>query len=86
MWRLVFTPRARKDLLKIEKSEAIRIVEKLKSCLENPESHFVQLSRPYAEYWKLRVGDYRAIAVLEYSTQTVEVRRAGHRKNIYRQL
>ena len=84
MWKALFTPRARKDLIKLEREHASRILEKIKKTLENPETHYKELgSRGYR---KLRIGDYRVIAVLDFSGKVVDVRRVGHRRNIYKKI
>ncbi len=36
--------------------------------------------------YKLRVGDYRAIADISQKNKTIQVTLIGHRKNIYRNL
>lgn len=33
--------------------------------------------------WRVRVGDYRVIYLIEDKIKVVEVRKAGHRKDIY---
>lgn len=35
---------------------------------------------------RLRVGDYRALFIIDDDTQAVHVRRCGHRTDIYRRL
>ncbi len=84
MWRLIFTKRAERDLLGLEKSIAKRIVEKLEETAANPEHHFQKLVA--APYYKLRIGDYRAIVVLVPQQQLIDVRRIGHRRNIYKNI
>ncbi|HZX34043.1 MAG TPA: type II toxin-antitoxin system RelE/ParE family toxin [archaeon] len=81
MWQLLFTARARKDLLSLEKPVAERIISKLEQASADPQKAFSKLSG--FQYYKLRVGDYRVIAFLDFSMKVVEVRRIGHRKNIY---
>ena len=83
MWRTVFTKRARKDLLALEKQTMKRIAAKLEKARENPRRSFSQLAD--SDYCKLRIGDYRVIAVLT-EEKTIEIRRIGHRKNIYNKV
>ncbi len=60
MWQLLFTKRARKDLLALEQDVAKRIVARLEKVAENPLHYFSKLvGSPYS---KLRAGDYRIIA------------------------
>lgn len=35
------------------------------------------------EIWRIRVGDYRIIYLIEDTIKIVEIRKIGHRKDIY---
>ena len=37
-------------------------------------------------YHKIRAGDYRAIVMLGHQKEVVDVRRIGHRRNIYEKI
>ncbi len=84
MWKLEFTKKARKDLLRQEKIVVTHIAKKINSTLKTPETKFEQLVD--SEYWRLRVGNYRIIAFLDHEKKVVEIQRIGHRKSIYRNL
>ncbi len=79
----MFTNRARKDILSLEKQAARRILKKLEEAAKNP-GKFKKLSG--CPYHKLRAGDYRAIATIDTQNQKIEIRRIGHRKNIYEKM
>ena len=83
-WHLEWSKEAIKELSKIEQKEAKRIIKKLEVCLENPFSHFERLSG-YEDY-KIRAGNYRAICLLVFQTNTIIVQKVGHRKNIYKRF
>lgn len=82
MTEILFTKRARKDLLSLEKQVVERMLAKIENASLNPRKSFEAMSKSY--YCKLRAGDYRVIAVIEGST--IEIRRIGHRKNIYKKI
>ena len=63
---------------------AQRIVSKIEQSASSPERHWEKVVG--TQYHKIRAGDYRALAVLDFQNKIIEVRRAGHRKNIYKQL
>ena len=67
---------------KLGQKEAQRICNKLESTLENPQRFFKRLSGE--EDYKLRIGDYRAIALLLHNEQTVFIEAVDHRKRIYK--
>jgi len=84
MWKIVFTKRAKKDLFRLEKQVAKRIFFKLWKAAESPKQSFSEVVT--TDYHKLRIGDYRAIAVLEPKKKLINVRRVGHRRNIYKNI
>jgi len=53
----------------------------LKELENSPETKAEQL-RP-SEFWKARVGDYRAIFEIDRKRELVIVLYVGHRKNVY---
>ena len=84
MWKILVMPRARKDLRKLDKRISGRIIEKIKQASLNPKKYFHELvDSPYS---KLRIGDYRVIAVVEIKDKEIEIRKIGHRKNIYKKI
>ena len=84
MWQILFTPRARKDLLFLEKETTKRVVSKIEKSAEKPELLFERLVG--FPYYKLRAGDYRIIAVLDFDKKIIGIRRIGNRENIYKKI
>ena len=84
MWQILFTKRARKDLLRLEKQVAKRIASKLEKAAEKPNQYYREVVG--TDYHKLRLGDYRVIVVLESEKKLIDVRRIGHRRNIYNKI
>jgi len=60
---------------------ARRIVGKLEQAVGNPDRYFRRLAA--SEDYKLRVGDYRLLAILSHETKTVFVERVDHRSRVY---
>lgn len=67
---------------KLPKEIASRIVEKLDKSKIEPLRYFIKLSG--RQDYKLKVGDYRAIADISQKDLQIEVTKVGHRKNIYK--
>ncbi len=81
-WRLDFTSQALGDLQRLDRGVQKRIVKKLESCLGEPSRAFRKLvDNPQ---YRLRVGDYRVLALLEFQGKVVVVLRIGHRSGIYK--
>jgi len=61
---------------------ARRIVRKLERAAEDPDRWFEGLAR--TDERKLRIGDYRLIAVLDPRSSTILIERVDHRRRVYR--
>ena len=87
-WQIEYDPQARKELRKLDKQVAQRIIRFLGervALLEDPRSIGEALHRPrLGDRWKYRVGDYRIIADIEDKILRVYVLRIGNRREVYR--
>ena len=84
MFELIFDQEPIEFLNKLPKQLKERIFNKITSTKENPLSFFERL-RGRTDY-KLRIGDYRAIADINQTNKRIEITKIGHRKNIYKNL
>jgi mRNA interferase RelE/StbE len=76
--------KAKDDLKKLPRDIQQRIINKLAISQENPFHYFTRMEG--RTDYKLRVGDYRVIADIRQNEHLIEVTKAGHRKNIYKNL
>ena len=81
MYEVIFDPKAIEFLEKSNKDLAKRIWNKVMSAKENPHRFFERLTG--RTDYKLRIGDYRAIADIDDTNKKIEVTLIGHRKNVY---
>jgi len=85
MYRVRLLDAATKELGKLDKSVARRIVERVDWLAENLKSvHLKTLTEEFEGLFKLRVGDYRVIYELIHNEQMIIVHVIGHRREIYR--
>lgn len=82
MYGILFTTKARKQFLKLEKKVQERVVNALERLRFNPEKHITKLVS--SKLYRLRVGDYRILLDLEKEKILILVVKIGHRKNIYK--
>ncbi|NTW55319.1 MAG: type II toxin-antitoxin system RelE/ParE family toxin [Chlorobaculum sp.] len=83
-WKIEFTSSAEKELAKLDKSAAKRILKYLRERVSgDPKSSGKALKGGLSGLWRYRVGDYRVICEINNETITVLVLRVGHRKEIY---
>jgi len=87
-WRVELHPKAEKELLKLDRNVARKIVRFLRervAPLEDPRSLGEPLRGPeLGRFWKYRVGNYRLICHIHDPKVTILVVRIGHRREVYR--
>ena len=86
-WRIQYTDTARRQLHKLDKEAARRILDYMDervAPLDDARSLGKSLSGELGSFWPYRVGDYRIICELHDERLCVLVVRVGHRKDIYR--
>ncbi len=81
-WDIKWSKTAEKQLSKIDKKNAQKIVSRLDEIIENPYAHTEKMRG--VGYYKLRVGNYRVIMILENPKSIIHIVETGHRSTIYR--
>lgn len=85
-YRVQITPKALKQIAKLDRPTRLRIERFLKQTLdrENPR----QQARPLVgePFWRYRVGDYRILASIDDGVLVVLVVATEHRREVYRDL
>lgn len=82
MYEVEFDEDCLKFLEKLDFAVRKRIFDKIIGSKENPHSRFVRLEG--RKDYKLRIGDYRAIADIDDAQKKILVTHIGHRKNVYK--
>ena len=86
-WRIEFEESAKKELAKLDRQEARRIVRFLREQIEpaeDPRRVGKPLKGTLAGLWRYRVGNYRIVARIQDDRLLVLVVRIGHRREVYR--
>jgi mRNA interferase RelE/StbE len=81
-YSISFKKSVSKDLKKIDKSEADRILTKLATELPDKADSFPELKGKYSGLKKYRIGNYRIVFVIVKNT--ILITRIRHRKEAYR--
>lgn len=85
-YKIIFSERAKRQLLKLDKSIALLIlgwIEKnLKDC-SDPRIHGKALKSNRSGQWRYRIGDYRLICEIQDKKITILVLEVGHRRIVY---
>ncbi len=87
-WRIEFDPSARRELQKLGREPARRIIDFLANrltTLNDPRALGEALrGKKFGAFWKYRVGDYRIIADIQDDRLLILVVRIGNRREVYR--
>jgi mRNA interferase RelE/StbE len=77
-----YDPKAEKQLEKLSKEIAARIVKTLRRVAETSKGIETVTNKPYG--FKIRIGNYRILVDLSYNPNTIWVRYIDHRGKIYK--
>jgi len=86
-WTIEFVPAAAKELTKLGKAEAARIITTLETriaILDDPRKLGSALTGELGGLWRWRIGDYRLVARIDDQRITILVVRVAHRREVYR--
>jgi len=80
-YSVLLHPKAAEFLDKADPQSTSRIKKRLSELRDDP----IKLGKGlrYTDYWSLRIGDYRAIYLINESEKQVVVLFIGNRKNVY---
>jgi len=81
-YSIVYKRSVRRDLKKLSKTVAKRVLDQLEEDLSDTPERFPPLKGEFAGLRKYRVGDSRVIFAIVESD--VLILRIGHRKDVYR--
>ena len=86
-WTVEFVPAAVKELKKLDRTDAARILRTLENriaVLDDPRSAGAPLKGEHDDYWRWRIGDYRVVARIDDGRLLILVVRVAHRREVYR--
>ena len=83
-YKITFKKSALKELLSLPKIEISRILTQIDQLSINPRpTGAIKLSGKREALWRIRVGDYRVLYLIEETIKVVEISAIGHRKDVY---
>jgi len=81
-----YDPKALKELTKIDKPAARRIVKAIDALGGDPRPSGARPLVGYSDLWRIRVGDYRVVYTVRDAELVVLALRVAHRSTAYRNL
>ncbi|MCW3107403.1 MAG: addiction module toxin, RelE/StbE family [Segetibacter sp.] len=83
-YKVVFSKVAAKELRHLPNNEVKRVITKSQELQSEPRPPGCKkLVGEKEDLWRVRVGDYRIIYSIEDAVFIIDIRRVGHRKDIY---
>lgn len=76
-------PSVRRELEQLSNSLIARLVPKIEGLAANPRPSGCRKLRGYKDLWRIRVGDYRVVYIIDDDTKMVSVTRIAHRRDVY---
>jgi mRNA interferase RelE/StbE len=58
-------------------------VPKIEGLAANPRPSGCRKLRGYKDLWRIRIGDYRVVYIIDDDRKTVSVTRIAHRRDVY---
>jgi mRNA interferase RelE/StbE len=83
MYEVKIRKSAIKQLSKLPSKEALWLARELSKLSNDPRPEGCMKLKGYKNQYRIRVGNYRAIYVIEDQIFVVEVTKIGNRKDIY---
>jgi mRNA interferase RelE/StbE len=81
-WQILWTDEAVRDLSRLDRQVALRIVKKVEGLATDPHRFFRRLKG--SDDYRLRIGDYRVLALLDAQGGRLIVETVKHRSVVYR--
>ena len=76
-------PSARKELENLSDSLIARLAPKIDGLASDPRPSGCRKLRGYKDFWRIRVGEYRVVYIIDDDRKMVSVTRVAHRRDVY---
>jgi mRNA interferase RelE/StbE len=83
-YRVVLAASAEKELHGLPTKIVARIVPRLEHLASTPRPRGCKKLKAGDKEWRIRVGDYRIVYVIDDGARTVDVTRIAHRREVYK--
>ncbi len=76
-------PAARKELEALPDNVLARVVQKMEALRHAPRPPGCKKLKGYKDQWRVRVGDWRVVYIIDDAAKRVSVTRIAHRREVY---
>ena len=83
-YRVEVKPSAKRELEALADNLLARVVRRLEFLGHDPKPAGCKKLKGYKDQWRIRVGDWRVLYVIDDAVKLVSVTRIAHRRDVYR--
>ena len=83
-YEIVFARSARKELQALSHAVAVRILAKIELLALNSRPSGCQKLHGHSNLWRIRIGEYRVIYIIDDNKRVIDVSVIRHRSEAYR--
>ena len=76
-------PPARKELEGLPDNVLARVVQRLESLGQAPRPSGCKKLKGYKDHWRIRVGDWRVVYIIDDAAKLISITRVAHRRDVY---
>ena len=74
---------ARRELDALDDAVFLRIDRKILTLADNPRPAGCKKLRGYKDQWRIRVGDWRVVYLIDDEAKLITIMRVAHRREVY---
>jgi mRNA interferase RelE/StbE len=74
---------ARKELEALPDELLARVIRKLDTLADSPRPAGCRKLKGYKDQWRIRVGDWRVVYIIDDAAKLVSITRIAHRREVY---
>ena len=74
---------AQKELDALDDAIFARIDRKILALADNPRPPGCKKLRTYGDHWRIRIGDWRVVYVIDDGAKFITITRVAHRREVY---
>jgi mRNA interferase RelE/StbE len=82
-YSLEITHSAQKELDRLDDPLFARIDRKILALADDPRPAGSKKLKGYRDHWRIRVGDWRVVYILDDAAKLVRITRVAHRREVY---
>jgi mRNA interferase RelE/StbE len=76
-------PSARKELESLPNATLSRVIRRIESLALDPRPAGCKKLKGYKDLWRVRIGDWRVVYIINDAAKLVSVTRIAHRREVY---